>query len=82
MYSIAADILKKEKLPFALLNPLIEETAAKIKNSMPSKMQTGPAIRKDKQVMDAHIKLLSDKKNIQKLYKMISKNIEKNKSSK
>lgn len=79
MYAIAEIILRKEKLPLTILNPLIEETAAKIKKGSPLKIQTGPAIRGDKKIINEHIDLLSDNKDIQKIYKLITKSIAENK---
>ena len=75
MYAIAEQLLGKDKLSLDLLKPLIEETANKIKNARPSKVQTGPASRNDKKTMDAHLKLLSKDKNLQKMYELISKSI-------
>ncbi len=75
MYAIAEQLLGKDKLSLDLLKPLIEETANKIKNARPSKVQTGPASRNDKKTMDAHLKELSKEKDLQKLYKLISKSI-------
>jgi predicted short-subunit dehydrogenase-like oxidoreductase (DUF2520 family) len=75
LYSIAEDILTKNKLSFDLLKPLIEETAGKIKNNSPAKMQTGPAIRGDKKTIDAHLKLLKKDKRIKAIYKILSESI-------
>ena len=75
MYYLAQSILKTQKIPLSILYPLIEETALKIKKESPKKMQTGPAVRKDKDVIKKQIKMLSGKKNIQKIYKLISSNI-------
>ncbi|MCW3084335.1 MAG: oxidoreductase [Bacteroidetes bacterium] len=74
MYAVAEGILKKDKLSLDLLQPLIEETAAKIKNNSPVKMQTGPAARGDKKTMKAHLKLIADADN-KKIYQLISKGI-------
>jgi predicted short-subunit dehydrogenase-like oxidoreductase (DUF2520 family) len=74
MYSIADDILKKNKLSLDLLKPLIEETAQKIKDNSPAKVQTGPAVRGDKKVMEGHLKLI-DNKNRKEIYKLISQSI-------
>lgn len=73
-YSIASDILQSQKLSLDILKPLIEETANKIKNNPPSKMQTGPAVRGDKKTMNEHLKLIGNKEQKQ-LYKLISKHI-------
>lgn len=75
MYAIAEQILAKDKLSLDLLKPLIEETANKIKENKPSKVQTGPAMRNDKKTMDAHLKLLKKEKDLQKIYELISKSI-------
>ncbi len=75
LYSIADQILAENKLSFDLLKPLIRETAGKIKINSPTKIQTGPAIRGDKKIMDAQLKILSGKKDYQQLYKLFSKSI-------
>jgi predicted short-subunit dehydrogenase-like oxidoreductase (DUF2520 family) len=75
MYVVSEKLLKKEKLSLDLLKPLIEETSSKIKNYSPGSVQTGPAIRNDKKTMEAHIKLLSKEKDLQKIYTLLSKSI-------
>jgi len=75
LYTIASTILTSTNLSLNILKPLIEETANKIKNNSPAEMQTGPAMRDDKKTMDKHLKMLSDKKEYQKLYKLMSKSI-------
>ena len=74
LYAIANELLKSNKLSLDILKPLIEETAEKIKNNPPVKMQTGPAIRGDKKTMEKHLKQLTDNKQKQ-LYKLISSSI-------
>jgi predicted short-subunit dehydrogenase-like oxidoreductase (DUF2520 family) len=75
MYSIAEEILKKNKLSLDILKPLIAETAEKIKTNSPAKVQTGPAVRGDKKVMKGHLELLKGEKEMKEIYKMISDNI-------
>ena len=58
MYRIAADILKGTSIPFSVLLPLIDQTAAKVHNLAPKDAQTGPAVRDDEQVIRHHIELL------------------------
>ncbi len=77
MYAISEKLLAKDNLSLDLLKPLIEETANKIKNNKASTVQTGPAIRNDKKTMSAHLKLLSNEKDMQKIYELISKSIAK-----
>ncbi|MCF6366511.1 MAG: DUF2520 domain-containing protein [Bacteroidales bacterium] len=78
MFAIAEEILKDKQINFDIMLPLINETVAKIQKNSPSKSQTGPAIRNDKEVTDMHIKLLSENKNLQEIYNLISKNINNN----
>lgn len=80
MYAIAEQLLANDKLSLDLLKPLIEETANKIKENNPSKVQTGPAMRNDKKTMEGHLKLLKKEKDLQKIYELISKSIIKTKS--
>lgn len=75
LYTIAQNILSENNISLEILKPLIEETSSKIKNNSPSKMQTGPAVRGDKKTMNTHLQLLSQNKNYQKLYKLISNSI-------
>lgn len=75
LYTIASEILEQNNLSLDILKPLIEETALKIKNNSPAKMQTGPAIRGDKKIMDRQLKLLSQNKKLQTIYKLISQSI-------
>jgi predicted short-subunit dehydrogenase-like oxidoreductase (DUF2520 family) len=75
MYTISASILSAHHLSFELLKPLIAETADKIKKNDPPKMQTGPAIRKDIKTMNAHLKLLSNNKELKTIYKLVSEHI-------
>ncbi|MEG1580162.1 MAG: DUF2520 domain-containing protein [Bacteroidaceae bacterium] len=72
-YAKAEQLLKEEGIPFDVMLPLIEETAAKIHSLSPQAAQTGPAVRFDKNVMDAHCSLLS--KEDAELYMQMSKSI-------
>ena len=51
MYKTGSDICTEYKVPFAILEPLIKETAAKIETLSPAAAQTGPAIRNDKKTI-------------------------------
>jgi predicted short-subunit dehydrogenase-like oxidoreductase (DUF2520 family) len=74
LYKIGNDICKENNVPFEILQPLILETASKIKQLSPEKAQTGPAIRKDKNTIKNHLSLLD--KNQQKIYKILTKSIQ------
>lgn len=75
LYALAADILEEEGLHFDLLKPLISETAAKVMDSIPSKMQTGPAVRHDEAILANHLAWLTERPNLQKVYQTMSESI-------
>lgn len=79
MYSIARKILIGADLDFELLKPLIRETAEKVQTINPAKAQTGPAIRGDRKIMEQHLELLKDNKEMYDLYKFLSQRITNNK---
>lgn len=74
-YTIASELLKSKELPFAVLNPLILETALKVQQMDPEEAQTGPAVRFDEQIISTHLNELRDFKNYAELYNSISKSI-------
>jgi predicted short-subunit dehydrogenase-like oxidoreductase (DUF2520 family) len=74
-FSIAEQILAQQDLPFEMLHPLMEETLAKALADAPAKMQTGPAIRGDKDTINRHLQLLAQTPDWAALYLQISKNI-------
>ena len=76
MYALSAKLLEKYGMPFEAMLPLIDETARKVHELSPADAQTGPAIRRDGNVMDKHLALLSDEPVLQEIYEMISKSIQ------
>jgi len=74
-YMVAAEILKKEEIPFDVLKPLILETALKVQKMEPEKAQTGPAVRFDENIISAHVNEIKDFNNYAELYNSISKSI-------
>ena len=76
LYSMATDLLDaREGLPFDVLRPLIEETAAKAINAEhPRNVQTGPAVRGDKAVAERHVAMLDDD-NKKELYNLLTEYI-------
>ncbi|RZJ68292.1 MAG: DUF2520 domain-containing protein [Flavobacterium sp.] len=75
MYAIGSDICEQHDIPFDILKPLIQETASKIETLSPQKAQTGPAIRRDQNTIDAHLELLSDA-NQKDIYKLLTQSIQ------
>ncbi len=74
-YTVASDILSEHDIPFDVMLPLINETTEKIQHIGPKAAQTGPAVRGDKNVMSQQLELMSDRADLQELYKMLSKGI-------
>lgn len=77
MYKIGNDICIENNLPFEILSPLIQETAEKIMQLSPIDAQTGPAIRNDKETINAHLTFLSDE-NQKNIYTILTQSIQTN----
>ena len=76
MYALSARLLEKNGLPFDAMLPLIDETARKVHELHPQDAQTGPAVRRDENVMGKHLTMLEDEPGIKDIYKMISDSIQ------
>lgn len=74
MYHIAYKLLEEKGLPFEMLLPLLRQTVEKVSKMPPSEAQTGPAARRDFNVMEAHIAGFEDER-LRDLYKMMSEMI-------
>lgn len=75
MYTVSEQLLTEAGLPFEVMLPLIDETAAKVHILKPEKAQTGPAMRYDENVIGKHLTALATHPAWQQLYEQISKNI-------
>ncbi len=75
MYVIAEAILKNHSIPFEVLHPLLMETTKKAIERSPARMQTGPAVRKDKKIMEEHRTFLKNEEDFKKIYTLVSKSI-------
>lgn len=76
MYTLSAQLLEKNGLPFDAMLPLIDETARKVHGLHPHDAQTGPAIRGDENVMGKHLAMLADEPEIKEIYRIISNSIQ------
>ena len=74
-YALAADMVEKNGMTFDCLLPLIDETARKVHQLPPHKAQTGPAIRFDRNVIDAQSHLLDSTPMAQQIYNIMSESI-------
>lgn len=75
MYDAAYRLLAEEGIPFEVLLPLIDETAAKVHTLAPQEAQTGPAVRGDKVVMQRHLEELAGDEWLYEIYSLISEYI-------
>lgn len=74
MYALAEEIIDEQKIPFEVLKPLVSETAHKVMEMSPRDAQTGPAVRYDEKVMQAHLDRISSP-STRELYSLLSKSI-------
>jgi len=75
LYAVGEELCREHQVSFAVLQPLIEETADKIKHLPPSAAQTGPAKRGDQAILEDHLKHLTKERH-QQLYQLISSSIQ------
>ncbi|MFN8246315.1 MAG: DUF2520 domain-containing protein [Ferruginibacter sp.] len=75
LYAIAEDFCKQEQVSFDLLKPLILETATRIMHISPADVQTGPAVRKDIQTLDKHLRLLHNYPKLRTTYLRLTDSI-------
>ena len=75
LYTIGNTICEENNIPFEILQPLIEETAEKLKSLSPSEAQTGPALRNDQKTIEKHIDFLTNE-NQKEIYKILTKSIQ------
>ncbi|MBQ6167965.1 MAG: DUF2520 domain-containing protein [Muribaculaceae bacterium] len=68
LWTLADEVLADAGLPFDAMKPLIRTTVEKLDRLTPAQSQTGPAVRHDTQVIDAHLAMLDgDKRDIYRL---------------
>ncbi len=72
MYLMADDLLREAGVDFNILLPLISETAARIRDHQPARVQTGPARRNDVETLRKHLDLLRDTPNRAEIYHLLS----------
>lgn len=76
MYALGEEVVRSAGLDFAVLKPLIAETAAKACDARsPRDVQTGPAVRNDIPTQERHLALLDGNPTLQEIYTQISQEI-------
>ena len=76
MYDVAHRLLTEGDIPFEVLLPLIDETAAKVHTLIPREAQTGPAVRGDRVVVQRHLEALAADEKLCEIYGAVSKLIQ------
>lgn len=76
LYQIGNEICIANQVPFAILEPLIAETAAKIQSLTPLEAQTGPAKRHDQKTIDSHLDFLKSDQIKHNIYKTLTQSIQ------
>jgi len=75
LFTLTESFCHKEGVDFKLLIPLLSETVNRLATHSPAAMQTGPAIRNDRETIHKHISMLSDYPELEKIYEWMTKSI-------
>ena len=74
-YAISQELLEEHGIPFDVMLPLINETAAKVHEMKPKDAQTGPAVRYDENVIGKQSQAVVNQNKQKKVYDSMSKSI-------
>jgi predicted short-subunit dehydrogenase-like oxidoreductase (DUF2520 family) len=75
LFTLTSSFCQKEGVNFQQLLPLLTETVNRMHTQPPGQMQTGPAVRNDKETIQQHIQMLSDYPELEKVYEWMTKSI-------
>ena len=75
LYALAESYCNNEGIDFDLLIPLIKETAERLDHISPSQLQTGPALRNDRNTIERHLDLLKKYPHLKKIYETFTESI-------
>lgn len=75
MYLLGEEVLEKAGVSFDILLPLIRETAGRLEGHDAREMQTGPAVRNDRETIKKHLELLGHDPAKKDIYDLLSKYI-------
>ena len=76
LFARAKEISDSQQISFDYFMPLIEETFDKIKTVNPKEAQTGPAVRNDKRILEAHKELIKNPEQLA-IYEVMNASIQK-----
>ncbi|MGV3767894.1 MAG: Rossmann-like and DUF2520 domain-containing protein [Chitinophagaceae bacterium] len=75
LYALAKKYCADNGIEFSLLQPLIEETATRLRQYAPEAVQTGPAARKDHVTIKKHRQLIEQEPALLKVYDALNESI-------
>jgi len=75
LYTLTAEYCKNEEVDFKMLQPIIEQTALRLRANLPADLQTGPAIRNDQSTLDKHIQALSNHPELKTIYLIFTESL-------
>lgn len=73
--TLAYHLLSQQGIDPQCLQPIIDETAHKLRHMQPQQAQTGPARRWDVKVMNEQLQSLSNEPELQQIYQLMSNSI-------
>jgi len=76
LFTLAESFCEKENISFRILQPLMEETVIRLRNSSPKASQTGPAWRNDQTTMQKHREILKNYPVILSFYEKFTEEIQ------
>ncbi len=76
LLAINEQICAENELPTSTLQPLINQTFDRVKQSSPFALQTGPAIRNDVSTIQQHVQLLASHRDLQQVYEAMTESIQ------
>lgn len=77
MWGISQNILQENGASLGILQSLIQETIRKALTNHPFEVQTGPAVRRDAQVVQKHLDFLEKHPDFRNIYLMMTDQIQK-----
>lgn len=72
LYGLTREYARGQGVDFALLQPLIAETARRLEHYEPSQVQTGPAVRGDQDAIRLHLEKLEAYPKLKRWYDLFS----------
>ncbi len=76
LFALAQEFCEEAGVPWELMQPLVSVASQRALDGESAKHQTGPAIRNDQKVIEAHLDSLKDKPDLAILYRILTESIQ------